>query len=544
MELIKVLLIEDNENDVSVVKEAVAMLQNTSFEYCYSWEMAQKLIDAYDYDIIIADTVVYDLEADKLAGGAGKKKIFPAILELTEAVDPPIPVIAYTDKITIRSIEDLLPRIIDFWHKKQIDTDYIAFRIRKIRELIERERNSSTFIKYLKTHLDTIGKGGLPWGEKVSDLLSDYERYGNKYDKAENAFISLSQIAGKIGISESFTSGFYTALNIDQPASSLLSSRPHLHHCINLFLLGYYILNMCEINWHEMLLDSDDYYTTKYNEYIKSVDHADASAKVLYDLNCAWFISSLLHDSGNAIAKYYKIKQALKDIAGTLKITAENKAKDIIEIDKSYVTKTMDMLFTLQKKADYTEFFRTHSTTSDHGFASSVFIAVKCKNEISAYHFNDDFIPIAVEAVAFHNYATDSNLPTLDLCAKPISTLLVFCDAIQSWDREMTTASFSNHDLIDKVEVRELNSIYRSNHGPIIDLTVRYYMHSLVAKHRPTSDLCKKELIKNIEKYVNAPFNKHLVISKNNKFTPLFKTTFELGNQEIDVIYFPNASKK
>lgn len=555
MNRFSVLFLEDEEEHIKIMEGA---LNSNSKFITYTtvrmWDEAARLLKEERFDIVIADVFIFEDAKDAVKNPKGIFRCLEKLLEITESIYPPIPVAVYTGKEDINKIEDLLPRICDFWDKRQVSPGFLAFRISKIRDLIERERPDSLLIKMIREGIRAKAPTGdeLLWGQKIEAMLDKYEEYDTAMDQAQTMSSKLSTIAGELGFSEHFTEGIRVLMEIDTAVSSLLvNSRPHLRHCMNTFLLGYYLLNLSDIDWKNILQDANNAFsgavaTDRANGFTK----ADAVNRAWHNVNVAWFCASLLHDVGIVVEYQKTVSERLDELIGSLEVATLSKPHSFHKVSDETRQSMIDRIATISSE-DVMKVIRrlADTNTSDHGLVSSLFIAQHCYDEVKESSEEVakgllDALLTAAEAVAIHNELTDPEMCKLDFGENLIAAMLVFCDSIQSWERESPDFSLLRGGQIDKVELCELNTMIRKDGkiGPSISMTVRYYPHMGIARHTPSLDSCEEKLIGILQKHVIRPLKRKLRFSTQKELLPKFKVSFQLGMDEIERLEIPYSS--
>lgn len=541
MPTFRVLFLEDIETDKPRVLGA---LEQEGFFYTYknNWQGAEQYLRSEQYDLVIADIYIYEtaLEASlkTKAKTPGEFDCLEKLLEITEASDPPIPVIIYTGQSSMSQLRLFRDRIADFWDKKQVtDPDFLAFRIRKIRDLIEFERPSSPLIKSLKTALENNFE--VPWRNDINQILSEYESYSSPLDQGLVVQSPLSRIASSLGLSDNFRAGFNVALRSDSPISITLGSRPHFHHSINCFLLGYYLFNLAGIKWPKIFADdADSYFNKRIRSSYSNLDPEVAQKKVWQEINNSWFAASLLHDCTSVIQRFPKIKEHYSTLASKLKL-----CNPIGDTEKFVVKDELAIQATTRLKASspkISEYVSRITDKTDHGYASGIFILTHCYDEVEKNHKDSEFLIPAAEAVFLHNFFTKPEFPVININTSPIAGMLLFCDAIQSWKRDLPEKELEHEETITKAELTELASSIRHDGQPSIKIRVRYHPPAFIAKHRQTIDRSENILLEVLQKYVKDPVRQKIIF-KFMDTSPDINVKFFVGHKKIEEICIPEV---
>ena len=540
MSRFSVLFFEDVQSDKARVLSA---LENEGIFYSFTdnWQDAEKYLKNEQYDLVIADTFIYENRMDSdlksKSGNPGEFDCLPFLFEVTESADPPIPVVIYTGQNTILSVRSYIDRIVDFWNKKQvIDPDFISFRIRKIRDLIEFERPSSPLIKSLKSA--QLEKKDSPWKAEIDQILNEYESYSTALDQGLIVQSPLTRIASSLGFSGNFKKGFNVALRSDSPISITLGSRPHFHHSINCFLLGYYLLNLAGIDWIGIFKnDSKSYFSIRMNSAYSSVPSDVAEKKVWQEINNSWFTASLLHDCTSLIQRFPKISSEFTKLTDTLNLCQCSK----FDADPSVKGDLCSLATTRYKSTDSKlgDYISKISEKLDHGYLSGVFLLTHCYDEILKNRKDVEALIPAAEAVFLHNFVTRTDFPVITFNVSPIAGLLIFCDAIQSWKRDLPENELELNDIITKAELTELSSSIGSDGNPQIKLKVRYLPPAFIAKHKQTIDKNEILLLDVLQRFVKDPIRQKLNFNFNDDARPDINIKFYVGHKKIEELDIP-----
>jgi CheY-like chemotaxis protein len=537
-----VLFLEDLDDDRHPLMEA---LSGAEFHLVHfdNWESAATELRANRFDLVIADMMIHE-KANRTVKEVGHFNCIPPLLDITESIAPPIPVIIYTSKADLSSLTSFQPRIVDFWEKPQRDIEFIQLRVRKIRDLIERERPNSLLIRAVRAGIERsiTAFQSPPWHVHILQVLSDYEEYNSKTDQADAILSPLSEIASELGFASTFRDGFQVLTSVDMPSSLLLSTRPHLHHSLNNFLLGYYYFNLCGIEWQSILAKGVNFYQRSIERSIREgMIEAEASSKAWLEINAAWFAAALLHDVGITIQYYGSMEKKLRDLVSKLNISESFPSVSTIKLDSTIVESAMIDIGRCCSK-EIVEFLKDLKGTPDQGIASAAYLTRHCRKEVEATisPAAAEFVDCGAAAAALHNSLEKPNFPTLDFSVEPVASMLIICDAIQAWDRERLDFGLLSGGDIQRVELSELKWMPRTKSGPIIDAVVRYFPHLSVAHHRPTMDKCESRLREVLQKHVTIPLRQKLVFGGAKEFTPKFRIHFKLGQRTITTLSIPD----
>jgi hypothetical protein len=214
-----------------------------------------------------------------------------------------------------------------------------------------------------------------------------------------------------------------------------------------------------------------------------------------------------MHDVGIIIQKYSKMVGKLASLANSLNITEPVSCNHEFILNKDIIEETSKEIISHFSSEELRDFINCLKNKGEHGFAAAAYLVKHCYKDVLKYNKNNKakgaFILTAAEAVAIHNSLARDEFPSIDFQKSPVAAMLIFCDAIQSWKRELIDGSIIDGDSISKVELCELESINKWEEvGPQISLKIRYYLHSL-GYHKPTIDKTALNLQKICKRLIN-----------------------------------------
>jgi CheY-like chemotaxis protein len=535
MRSFKVYIIEDSTLHGRKLLKSIEALNDSSVspKLSRNWEDAGIDLEKGSYDLVIADVIVYKNKDEELRGQEANFDCLDALIQLRENKYPPMPIVIFTDKRDLEQLQKYHDHIADYWYKPQIDPDFLQFKIKKLRWFIEQWHPTSLFINILRNSMNEYGCTGweLPWNQYMLSLLNEFEMYPYGKDQAIIALDSLLQMATSIRVREPFSMVFKRFIEIDTATSSLLSIRPHLHHSIHTFFLGYYLFNLSGINWVEILKGGSSHFRNSMQNKIDSHVSEDEAVKYAWlQLNYAWFIASLLHDTGLIAEKYNTIVSNLIDAINELRICQDMKVETPV-----VTTDAHQALSNALKQIDskYTDYIESKYKDNKHGILSALQLIQNFSNNFLNCEVSDGvFLIYAAEASALHDSYTEEGCPQIDLRDSPIAGILAICDAVQSWDRDKSDKSLFGGDYIDRVELCDIKVNKTPSNGPAIFMTIRYYPHNMAVY-----DLIRKEIMRKLRDALNDKVLDALTKKITIRCAPEHKfriiIDFYLGNERI-----------
>ena len=547
-----ILIIEDEKAHVDFLSKIFnSKFFGTGFSTAYAkaWDQAKSEIENRYFDLIIADLYIYEHISEQEEGNRGDFYCLEPLLEITEKSSPPIPIIVYTSRADLRSLRAFQSRIWDFWEKGKIDSEFATFRIRKVKELIEKESPNSIICRAIKEKVNEKVDSGdpPPFHEPVINLLETYEKFISTLDEKDQieALISpLSTIASEYGFSETFRFSFGTLAQLDTPVSSFISSyRPHLFHSIHTFLMGYFLFNLANIDWVDILGSEDTLFKKSVSlKKGEDVEEQQAKKEAWEEINIAWFAASLLHDISIPIQYSEKIVSRINNIVNGFEIVESSSSLQKRNYRDEDFESLIESLSELQSPEDFKALLKSKKDSLDHGLGSAIYLNTKCIEEAeatlqSSYAFHP--LKMAAQAAALHTSFDEPGFPTIDFIKLPILGMLILCDAIQAWDRDKVSNSFSNGDYIFKVQLYKFDIINRNNLGPEIDIQIRYTPYSHVAYHQPSNEQAYTDLHRVLQSKVINPLRKVLIIECAKEKKPKFTISFKISNRDVENFYLP-----
>ena len=324
-----------------------------------------------------------------------------------------------------------LERVDYLWEKRASSQDFVNWQVRRIRKDLEKSFPEHTLVKGL---IDKIGVGEmgghLSWKHQMQQMLFKYLSVKPGRDQVEAIKTDLINIAAEVGCPGEFSG----LLDMIIEAESLnIAGNPsawgHLRHVVNVFWLGYFMLN-CG------LIEKEAIYNTVFPE--KDVE----KGKGVKDVDEAWFLGSLFHDVGLFGERLGKLVMRGNEILHKypdldIKISCSLTPEIFKEKGNQYIS-------TLQALAgpDLAPWFgwaaQEFGKEVDHGLLSGMTIL----KEFGA----PSMIKIARAAAlmaALHNLvrlvkkeAMKPEFPGIKFKQFPLVSLLIIADQLQTWDRQ------------------------------------------------------------------------------------------------------------
>lgn len=504
----KVLLIEHEKEEINQYQELLEKVGLTVdiLEKFDLTELKNKLNNYYD--IIITDAFFNHKERTSLTkddspGHYGLGKIIKTIRE----VDKQVVIIVNTQYNNSIETEGDLDEV-NYVFDKNLNEDLFVWQIKQI---LKNEINSSLLSNYLVNQLNQLlkDKPSIIWRESMILMLQKYKEGQNEYDQMLAIKGSLNQLIMTCG----FAGNNDTLLDqIIQQEILNIAGNPkkfgHLRHVVNVFWLGYYLINS---EWPLIKNLADLIFPDVTEE------------KRLYLLNKSWLIASLFHDIGQLGEKINSVIDSINDL---LSIYNSEPKKSVELKENGYEFPYFEVLKYKVAGEDLNllDIFKSGFELKDHGILSALIIDQNLTiSEEEVDEIKSELKQIlkpALIAISFHNLF-QKNLTNFKKYTSnfPLLVLLIFCDIIEVWDRETGYESMLTSD-IKQIELYKINF-----EDEILNLTINYKLYKDVMNDNSILK-AKNHLIPLIEKNIIPLFK----IINNNIFKNKFRIQYTVVN--------------
>jgi hypothetical protein len=511
MKDIKVLLIEHNEKR-KIYKDKISQAigsQNVILIEEYNIDVLRKSLEENYFDFIFTDA--FFLPAGTSHDGTDQKEWYALteIVTLVREVDKRVNLILFT-QFNDRLQEADLDGIDYVFDKRYISSDLFVWQIKR---LIERNLNEDLNEHILiKTILDNLRlKQDTCWRSEMVEMLEKYRNGINETDQINIIKSSVLKLSYNCGLSDK-AKKLFEAIQLQESLN--IAGNPtkwgHLRHVINVFWLGYYIIN---------------------NEIIDIVNTGKITFKQKPDetkefylnlINKTWFITSIFHDIGILGEKIDSLKDRINKGLSIYpideiqnKIEFKNKDFTFKEYDsfKGLIAGSFQNLHELLNDK--------HSKNSpDHGVLSAITLFKEFKNDVK----KDVFLDPAIQAIAFHNLFQKNRqfLSKFNFKEFPILNLLILCDLLEVWDRGTGFESIYNELPIEKIDLISLSISDQS-----LQLIINYRLHNSIL---PTDVLFENSETKIIEIITDEVYP--ILDEMNKGGMPSINIIFRLNNRK------------
>jgi len=214
--------------------------------------------------------------------------------------------------------------------------------------------------------------------------------------------------------------------------------RDHIEHQIRVAVLGDFLLSQ---------------HFEYDGERIKLVDRICSATDIAEeDVSKAWWIASLFHDTGIPVAK---LSKNLNDFMGDLAKVYEKVNLGLSHVDCPIPNEDENRLMfkALSKGLSKPTVTKLRAALGwdgtsriDHG-AISALLLLRSIPKLASLGYDElvdqlehDFKPylMAAQAIVFHNLYQDANRIEIDSKDNPLAYLLVCCDEMQEWNRDVS----------------------------------------------------------------------------------------------------------
>jgi hypothetical protein len=292
------------------------------------------------------------------------------------------------------------------------------------------------------------------------------------------------------------------------------TTRGHARHVINVFWLGYCLLNSKQLEtvwleaWGRLLRNRSGM--------------ADVTADPIEALNATWFYTGLFHDVGCGLEHYGDVVNKLQPILNvaddcmkvTVAVTTARTERFVRELDSLRVElgDTLGPLVASGSVAD----------ELDQGVAAAMCLRSKIGGSQAV------FAREASRAAAVHNVVSSpgrpESQPAISWRNEPIMSMLLLCDQLQTWDRERDDDALKDEDWPHRAELRALS--IRVNAGRA---SVKMAIDYIAPRHVFRSPIILKRLKKKLDEVLKEkpkpildaltewPFDLEVVCSMNGE---------------------------
>jgi len=312
------------------------------------------------------------------------------------------------------------------WDKKSTNMNCLSWWVKRIISDTYRSFPEHALIDRLLELVSSEVSSEVPWRDNVVSMLKEYRDFNLEKDQIIRVRTMLLQIAGDLESGTQF-GDFLSAMIGAEPlnVAANTSTWGHLRHVVNVFWLGYFILNVGLLDAERIAKDL-------------SISNASASReKRVLDANVAWLLAALFHDVGQLGERLDK----LVDNCNRVLLFYPTVPK--LSISKEVIPKVLDrdcdriLLKGVGGELNvWLSQLLDKISVIDHGLLSAATIIKHFKDTPLKLHAEAAAVAAAMHNVININLAEQTKLPNIDFDSHPLISLLIICDQIQVWDRE------------------------------------------------------------------------------------------------------------
>jgi len=466
----KILYVENYGRDFTEIEEAINKHNKKSVTekvqvYRATNPEEMKGLLGPQFDLILAD-VYFD---DPVEGPDSISRLVDIITFAKTWADTfnngqALPIIAYSGKASLKECLEYKEHLYDIWDKNTTSDEYVTWRLSKLAIELSRIQPDSC-LQGLIRHMNSR----VPWHNDVKEMTIDYDAAWTEYDQIDRVKQPIIRIAQTLGTFETCERMWKVMEKSDSMARALSrKARGHARHAINVFWIGYYILN------HELL---SGYFRNAFSKIVADRQNMSEVRKEepIHAVNTIWFYTGLFHDIGISVEKsnlHYEhhetLQQMFGDLAPPLPASDDYSKK---RLPKEIVNLLSEMNGMIGKQL--TAFFRKgiQEKKPDHGLVAADYLLRNITIQKQVCYARE-----AARAIILHNAIGDIEKSTDHLVSwekDPIACLLLLSDQLQTWDRERGDQKLSDDDRPDRAELLHF-SVTENDTRPSIEMHIDY----------------------------------------------------------------------
>jgi hypothetical protein len=327
-----------------------------------------------------------------------------------------------------------LEAVDDVWEKRATSQDYLRWQISRIKRKIANRSPDHALLEALAELLANEASEG-PWRAEMQGMLSDYRKTVGEREQVDHIVGRLRKIGNSLGEGPLFKK-LLEHLTQAEPlnVAGAPSGWGHLRHVINVFWLGYFILNSGHVDISGLAVHLDP-------QLVK----ATKAEKVLA-VNACWILAALFHDFG---LLGERVEEAFRHGRGLIAnysfgelVATDGDGRELaasswkgVRFRPKGIVEALDGLIEHAGKSEALWLRAMEGRLEskvDHGVLSGVALQKLCRT-----FENRKLLGKAAVAASIHNFFRWREEVELRLSASesPISALLIFCDNVEIWDR-------------------------------------------------------------------------------------------------------------
>ena len=398
-----------------------------------------------NFDLVLTDAYFLAKNKKHPEHGDGTNCI-KEIVETVQQIYPSSKIVVYThyrDNL-FENCKGL--DIYDIWNKASTPPHYLKWRVeRTLKEpwnIIPGQVLVNTIKKYL------VPKQKDTWETHLLEMLENYSPQLTAHQNIDAMATELRNISKNLDLPTTIFKDMTNSF-LKQDIMSLISNPKawgHAKHVLNVYWLGYYILN-------SKILDKREK-ANKIVDFLRLSEKEKKESRKL--INRSWIVASLFHDFGligekldalikntNKILKEYPWSNDKKLQVNLYASHEKNERKELLTEHLEKLKGNAGGKFALKIKQAWTD-------NLDHGILSAITLLDKYRNT------EEKSITCAAVACALHNIKFDEK-KRLKYTEQPLACLLRFCDEIQTWERETGLETFKDKIWLQSIALAEIS---------------------------------------------------------------------------------------
>jgi len=428
------------------------------------------------FDLVITDVLFDHRMASGVAeiepGGDAASEIrilFQAVkrVSTTRLKGRSVPIILYTQQgsAVMPIVRQYEHEIADVWDKAS-SSEFLAWRLHTIAFHMAFGSSGRSLARLVASGVKSAWEAA-----HVTQMATEYMRSGNEIDQIDAVTLPIRQIASDWKIQSPVDQMWklFTGWEpLDRAAS--LAKRAHVRHAVNVFWMGHLLLNAVGLEG----LKSKIAFPISQGSASKDAANWDYNSLA----NLAWFLCGLFHDIGQpglGVSEILAVqgrswKPVLVPAATVLGEAKQAFSKAIGDFRLSFCERLTQMIIDAGKSKSIgsspvgtmLRVFETYLVAhkdlhDDHGLLGACVLAEQLKLLDNPSDTAKAAGVAACIAAAVHNLAGKTGEEPVSWENAPLACLLVVCDQLQAWDREVDELSKKArwHSLPTHAELRE-----------------------------------------------------------------------------------------
>ncbi len=489
------------------------------------------------YDLVVTDAYFLKEDEDHEGGTSDDTYRLGDIVRQVRAVDNKRVQIAvltdFSPSLLERHRYDL--ELVDYIWDKRAGPDFVYWQAKRILQENRKACPNHVLVDELLTIL-TFGEESrvMPWRNEMKGMLEAYRKSNLEAQQVADVKSSLRSIASIMGVDSSFDMVFkrIESAEILNIAADPLSWG-HLRHVLNVFWLGYYLLNTglfdLEIVAKQIFRHVIGYDTSKSTEQV----------------NGAWFLAAIFHDVGLLGERAEAVVKRCNDVVDiygirAFKVSLANVCTEFGQSEKgqkvagdlqTMILRNLTELYSWANKKNFQHF--------DHGFLSGLTLLELFASEGKSKICGE----AAAIAATMHNVfnvgieeerTLPFKFPRIDFEEYPLIALLVMCDQLEIWDRTTGVESEYSGTALECCELADIKTTTdpQSGHRQV-SITLNYVPFRSVVPG-DTMEKASKERIRSVLSGKVKPVLCRILFKPELKFGIEVKFRYN-GRDDLDV---------